>query len=57
MSSVFHYNFIKENTSEVSSIEGNVEFLKSKRSFHNFEPTGIPDMKKKLVENNIECRL
>ena len=57
MSSVFHYNFIKENISEASSVEGNVEFLKSKRSFHNFEPTGIPDMKKKLVENNVECRL
>lgn len=57
MSSVFHYNFIKENTSEASSTEGNVEFLKSKRSFHNFEPTGISDMKKKLVENNVECRL
>ena len=56
MSSVFHYNFIKENISEASSDEGNVEFLKSKRSFHNFEPTGIPDMKKKLVENNVECR-
>ena len=57
MSSVFHYNFIKENLSEASSVEGNVEFLKSKRSFHNFEPTGIPDMKKKLVKNNVECRL
>lgn len=57
MSSVFHYNFIKENLSEASSVEGNIEFLRSKRSFHNFEPTGIPDMKKKLMKNNVECRL
>jgi cyclase len=33
ISSLFHYNFIKENESAASDLEGNVEFLKQKRSF------------------------
>ncbi len=57
LSSLFHYHFIKENESKVSSLEGNVEFLNQKRNFHTFEPCNIKDLKEKLVENNIECRL
>lgn len=57
LSSLFHYHFIKENESKVSSLEGNVEFLNQKRNFHTFEPCNINDLKEKLVENNIECRL
>jgi cyclase len=44
ISSLFHYNFIKENESAASDLEGNVEFLKQKRSF-TFEPC-IVDVKK-----------
>jgi imidazole glycerol-phosphate synthase subunit HisF len=57
ISSLFHYHFIKENESKSSSLEGNVEFLKQKRSFHTFEPCSINDLKQILVENQIECRL
>lgn len=57
ISSLFHYQFIKENTSSVSSEEGNVEFLKQKRNFHTFEPCTINDLKKTLIDNKIECRL
>lgn len=57
LSSLFHYHFIKENEFNVSSLEGNVEFLNQKRNFHTFEPCNIKDLKEKLVENNIECRL
>jgi len=57
LSSLFHYQFIKENEPNVSSKEGNVEFLKQKRNFHTFEPCTVKDLKKSLVENKIECRL
>lgn len=57
LSSLFHYQFIKENDANVSSKEGNVEFLKQKRNFHTFEPCTVKDLKKSLVENKIECRL
>ena len=57
ISSLFHYNFIKENESQASDNEGNVEFLKQKRNFHTFEPCSIPDLKKELVANQIECRI
>lgn len=57
ISSLFHYHYIKENESEASNLEGNVEFLKQKRNFHTFEPSSINDLKKVLIENKIECRL
>lgn len=57
ISSLFHYHFIKENESKVSSKEGNVEFLKQKRNFHTFEPCSIADLKSTLVDNKIECRI
>ncbi len=57
ISSMFHYHFIKEYESKASSLEGNVEFLKQKRNFHTFEPSSIYDLKKVLVDNNIECRI
>ena len=57
LSSLFHYQFIKENESNVSSEEGNVEFLKQKRNFHAFESCSIRELKNTLVENKIECRL
>ena len=57
ISSLFHYHFIKENKSNVSSKEGNVEFLKQKRNFHTFEPCSIKELKNTLVENDIECRV
>lgn len=57
ISSLFHYHFIKENESKGSLLEGNVEFLNQKRNFHTFEPCTITDLKKGLIDNQIECRL
>ena len=57
LSSLFHYHFIKNNESKVSSKEGNVEFLKQKRNFHTFNPCGIGDLKNSLIKNNIGCRI
>jgi cyclase len=57
ISSLFHYYFIKENESLGSDLEGNVEFLNQKRSFHTFEPCSIEDVKRELKSNQIDCRL
>jgi cyclase len=57
ISSLFHYHFIKENESKASALEGNVEFLKQKRSFHTFETSSIKDLKRKLISNQLDCRL
>jgi cyclase len=57
ISSLFHYQYIKENESFASNLEGNVEFLNKKRSFHTFEPCSIVDVKKRLINNHIDCRL
>lgn len=57
ISSLFHYQFIKENESQASTLEGNVEFLNQKRSFHTFEPCSIEDVKRELKNNQIDCRL
>jgi cyclase len=57
ISSLFHYHFIKENETRASKLEGNVEFLNQKRSFHTFEPCSIEDVKRELKSNQIDCRL
>jgi imidazole glycerol-phosphate synthase subunit HisF len=57
ISSLFHYHFIKDNESRASNLEGNVEFLNQKRSFHTFEPCQIREVKNILIENQIDCRI
>ena len=57
ISSLFHYHFIKQNTSIVSDTEGNSGFLNQKRSFHTFETCQINELKKELIDNQVECRL
>ena len=57
LSSILHYKFIQKNKSQVSEKEGNVEFLKSRTKFNNLQTCYIKDLKKELIENNIECRL
>lgn len=57
VASVLHYHYIKENESNASSAEGNVEFLKQKRNFHTFEPCNIGDLKQFLLTNEIDCRI
>ena len=55
--SIFHYDFISKNKSESAlNTEGNVEFLKANRSFHDFETTTVAELKNELIANNIKCR-
>jgi cyclase len=58
LSSILHYHYIKTADMNINfGTEGNTEFLKQKRSFHNFEPCNIYDIKKYLDKHLIECRL
>lgn len=57
LASLLHYQFIKDNESVVSGTEGNVEFLKQKRSYHIFEPCTIAEVKRDLLANHVECRI
>jgi cyclase len=57
ISSLFHYQFIKQNDSKASTIEGNIVFLNQKREFHTFESCTINDLKENLILNNINCRI
>ena len=57
ISSLFHYHYIKGNESQASTLEGNVEFLNQKRSFHTFEPCSITNLKRTLASNKIDCRI
>ena len=56
ISSMFHYNYIKDNESSVSSLEGNTQFLKNKMIFNKLNPCSIVDLKNELNKNNISCR-
>lgn len=57
VASVLHYDYIKDiETSSASEVEGNVEFLKNKRSFKGFEPCSIKELKDYLDDEGIKCR-
>lgn len=56
--SLFHYDYLtKQRSSSKDFLEGNIEFMKKKRSFHNFQTSSVKSLKKKLTENNISCRI
>ncbi len=57
VASVLHYDYIKkiEHTMH-NRTEGNIEFLKSNRSFQKITPTGIVEIKEYLLSNFYECR-
>ena len=57
ISSILHYQFIKTTEMKSSEREGNTEFLKQKRNFHNFAPCNINDIKQHLTNHKIKCRL
>lgn len=58
LSSILHYDYVANNvTNAHSSNEGNVEFLKSKRSFNNLSTTTLLDIKNNLISRGISCRI
>jgi imidazole glycerol-phosphate synthase subunit HisF len=57
VASVLHYDFLmKHNAGSANHHEGNTEFLKSKRAFHNFKTLTITELKEYLINKGISCR-
>lgn len=56
VASILHYGFIQNHREIFASTEGNIEFLKSGRTFSKITPLTIPDIKKYLTRKNITCR-
>lgn len=58
IASLFHYDYIK-NGYDVGNHEGegNVEFLKKKTSFHNFQTCTVLELKEYLISNQLPVRV
>lgn len=58
IASIIHYDFVANNNTEMANrSEGNISFLNSgRKSFGKIEPASIPQIKKYLLNNNINCR-
>jgi cyclase len=56
ISSILHYDFIRNNNFNQSNEEGNYEFLKQNRNFHSFESCTIDNIKESLLNNGIKVR-
>jgi imidazole glycerol-phosphate synthase subunit HisF len=57
IASMLHYEFI--NNKEIAGDykkEGNIEFLKSGRSFSKINPATLPEIKQYLCNHNVCCR-
>ena len=58
IASILHYNYVENNlTGSANSKEGNVEFLKSKKSFSTFKTSTISQIKENLNNHGILCRI
>lgn len=57
VASILHYDYIKYllEHPEIQQ-EGNIEFLKSGRSFSKIDSVNLPGIKKYLFDNDIKCR-
>ncbi len=57
MASLIHYHYYKiiGNASGFED-EGNIEFLKSNRSYSNISPIDLKTIKSILKKNNVMCR-
>lgn len=57
IASIIHYDYIHK-TKEMGhhEHEGNIEFLKNKRSYGKITPTCIVDLKKYLIDSSVPCR-
>jgi cyclase len=57
IASIVHYDYLmKHDASSASTQEGNTEFLKSKRAFHNLKTITIAALKHYLIDKGISCR-
>tara|TARA_Y100001970_G_scaffold250206_1_gene321696 strand:+ start:15798 stop:16649 length:852 start_codon:yes stop_codon:yes gene_type:complete len=56
LASMLHYHAIDNLTSDDKFSEGNIEFLKSKKNFKNFEEISLKDIKQALFDKGISVR-
>ena len=58
LASILHYNLIQNNNvSHIGKEEGNIEFLKSGKTFSRITPTTLKNIKEYLNNNSISVRL
>jgi len=57
LASVLHYEMFQKTSFQKTGDEGNIEFLKSGRSFSKIEPLNIPQIKEHCRKMNINVRL
>jgi cyclase len=58
ISSILHYEYVSNNNTTAHSLkEGNVEFLKNKKSFNSLNTTTISEIKNELYSKGISCRI
>lgn len=57
IASILHYGLIRDSKIELrTENEGNIEFLKSGKSYSNIEPSNLQEIKEYLYQNGVECR-
>ena len=57
IASILHYDFIRNNEVEIDTAhEGNIEFLKSGKSFSKIEAANLQEIKEYQYKNGVECR-
>ena len=57
VASILHYDYVKKKEHTMHDRkEGNIEFLKSNRSFQKITTAGIVDIKEYLLANHFDCR-
>lgn len=57
IASMLHYDVVKNHTRELEQLEeGNIEYLKSGRSFSKFQTSNLQEIKAHLLDSGLECR-
>ena len=56
LASILHYGIISKQNFVKNSDEGNIEFLKNKKTFGKITPYDLSKLKDFLLEHNIHCR-
>jgi cyclase len=61
VASMIHYDFLKNNSSNLKEEqykeEGNIDFIKSGKSFGKIQGASLKEIKKELEKENISCRV
>ena len=58
LASMLHYEFVHSyELRDDFSAEGNIEYLKNRKSFTKIEATSLPEIKNYLTQNGVTCRL